>query len=255
MHPIALQIGSFAIRWYGVMAAIGFLLGSWVLFRNKKSAGLNDDTCSGVLITAMIAGIVGARIFYVVQFFDHYRNNLFSIIRVDQGGLVFYGGFILSIISIAVYCKINKIDFIRLLDFFTPAIAIAHACGRIGCFLNGCCYGSPSTSVLAVTYPAGSEAQMRYPGAAVSPIQLIEASENIVAFFVFYWLVRKTKRGVAVSCYFISYGILRFINEYWRGDNPKIFGLFTPAQIIGILLVTCGTISLIYFSKHESKKN
>ena len=170
MQPIALQIGSFAIRWYGVMAAVGFLLGSWVLFKNKKAAGLNDDTCSGVLLTAMIAGIVGARIFYVIQFFDHYRNNLINIIRIDQGGLVFYGGFILAVISIAVYCKIHKIDFIRLLDFFTPAIAIAHACGRVGCFLNCCCYGRPSDSIFAVTYPAGSEAQLRYPGAAVTPI-------------------------------------------------------------------------------------
>ena len=255
MHPIALQIGSFAIRWYGVMAAVGFLLGSWVIFHNKEAAGLDDDKCSGVLVTAMVAGIVGARIFYVVQFFDHYRNNLFSIVRVDQGGLVFYGGFILSIISIAVYCKIYKIDFFRLLDFFTPAIAIAHACGRIGCFLNGCCFGSPSKGVFSVTYPAGSEAQMRYPGCSVAPVQLFEAAENIVLFFVFYQLARKTKRGVAVSCYFIAYGILRFINEYWRGDNPKIFGLFTPAQIIGLILVPAGIASLIYFTRHESKKS
>lgn len=255
MQPIALQIGSFAIRWYGVMAAVGFLLGSWVLFKNKKAAGLNDDTCSGVLLTAMIAGIVGARIFYVIQFFDHYRNNLINIIRIDQGGLVFYGGFILAVISIAVYCKIHKIDFIRLLDFFTPAIAIAHACGRVGCFLNCCCYGRPSDSIFAVTYPAGSEAQLRYPGAAVTPIQLIEAGENIIAFFIFYQLVRRTKRGVATSCYFISYGVLRFINEYWRGDNPKIWGLLTPAQLIGAVLVPAGIAALIWFSKHDAKKD
>ena len=255
MYPIALQLGSFAIRWYGVMAAAGFLLGSMVLFRNKKAAGLDDDKCSNVLLIAMIAGIVGARIFYVVQFFPHYRNNLWNIIRIDQGGLVFYGGFILAIISIGIYCKISKIDFIRLLDFFTPAITIAHACGRIGCFLNGCCFGRPATGFLTVTYPAGSEPNMRYPGCSLTPIQLIEASENIIAFFIFYQLARKTKRGVAMSAYFISYGVLRFVNEYWRGDNPKIFGLFTPAQLIGIILIPSGLLLLFYFLKHEPEKN
>ena len=255
MSPIALQIGSFAIRWYGVMAAVGFLLGSLVLFRNKKAAGLNDDQCSNVLLIAMIAGVVGARIFYVIQFFEHYRNNLINIIRIDQGGLVFYGGFILSIVSIGIYCKICKIDFIRLLDFFTPAIAIAHACGRIGCFLNGCCFGRPTTGIFAVTYPVGSDPYLRYPGCALTPIQLLEASENIIAFFIFYQLARKTKRGVAMSAYFISYGVLRFINEYWRGDNPKIFGLLTPAQFIGTLLIPTGLLLLIYFLKHEPKKD
>ena len=255
MHPIALQIGSFAIRWYGVMAAIGFLLGSMVLFRNKKAAGLDDDKCTNVLLTAMISGIVGARIFYVVQFFPQYKNNIWSIIRIDQGGLVFYGGFILAIISIGLFCKINRIDFFRLLDFFTPAIAIAHACGRIGCFLNGCCFGRPENGWFSVTYPAGSEPQLRYPGCALTPVQLLEAAENVVAFFIFYQLARKTKRGVATSAYLIWYGVLRFINEYWRGDNPKLFGLFTPAQLIGTILIPSGLLLLIYFLKYEPKKS
>ena len=186
MYPTALQIGGFAIRWYGVMAAIGFLLGSWVIFKNRKQIPISEDNASGVLITAMIAGIVGARIFYVVQFFDQYRDNLIDIIRVDQGGLVFYGGFILSIVSIFVYCRIYKIDFIRLLDFFTPAIAIAHACGRIGCFLNGCCFGKPASGIFSVIYPVNSAPQMKYPGCSLAPVQLYEAAENIVLFFIFY---------------------------------------------------------------------
>ena len=253
MDPVALQIGSLAIRWYGVMAAFGFLAGSWVLFRNRKLAGLNEDRCSGVLLVAMISGIVGARIFYVVQFWQFYRDDLWKIFRVDQGGLVFYGGFILSIISIGVYCRIHKIDFIRLLDIFTPAIAIAHCCGRIGCFLNGCCYGKPSNTWFSVNYPAGSDAALRYPGSGVMPVQLIEAGENIIAFFIFYQIAKRTGRGVAVSAYFISYGVLRFINEFWRGDNPKIFGLLTPAQLIGTVLIPLGVIFLIYFLKHDRK--
>ncbi len=253
MDPVAIQIGSLAIRWYGIMAAVGFLLGSWVVFRLKKISGLDEDRCSGVLLTAMVAGIAGARIFYVVQFWHYYRNDFLSVFRVDQGGLVFYGGFILSIISIGIYCRIHKLDFIRLLDVFTPAIAIAHCCGRIGCFLNGCCYGKPATGWFSVNYPAGSDAAIRYPGSGVLPVQLIEAGENIIAFFIFYQIAKRTRRGVAVSSYFISYGVLRFINEFWRGDNPKIFGLLTPAQLIGVILIPTGAAMLFYFLKYDRK--
>ncbi|MBO5765185.1 MAG: prolipoprotein diacylglyceryl transferase [Lentisphaeria bacterium] len=255
MYPIALQFGNFAIRWYGVMAAVGFLLGSWVIYSNRKRLDISEDRCSGVLLTAMISGIVGARIFYVVQFFEHYRGNLFNIIRIDQGGLVFYGGFILAIFSILVYCRIYKIDFVRLLDFFAPAIAIAHACGRIGCFLNGCCFGRPANGFFSVTYPANSAPQLKYPGCSLAPVQLYEAAENIVLFFIFFHLCRKTKRGVAMSSYLIAYGVLRFINECWRGDNPKIWGLLTPAQLIGTILIPAGTIMLIYFIRHERKNS
>lgn len=253
MDPVAIQIGSLAIRWYGVMAAVGFLLGSAVLFRLRKIIGISEDRCSGVLLVAMIAGVVGARIFYVVQFWHYYRNDLAAIFRVDQGGLVFYGGFILSIVSIGVYCRIHKLDFIRLLDLFTPAIAIAHCCGRIGCFLNGCCYGKASNGWFSVNYPAGSDAALRYPGTGVMPVQLIEAGENIIAFFVFYQIAKRTRRGVAVSAYFISYGVLRFINEFWRGDNPRIFGLLTPAQLIGVVLIPTGVAMLLYFLKYDRK--
>ena len=85
------------------------------------------------------------------------------------------------------------------------------------------------------------------------PVQLIEAGENIIAFFIFYQIAKRTGRGVAVSAYFISYGVLRFINEFWRGDNPKIFGLLTPAQLIGTVLIPLGVIFLIYFLKHDRK--
>ena len=253
MDPIAFRIGSLAIHWYGIMAAAGFLSGSFVLFRNRKLANLSEDNCSNLLIVAMIAGVVGARIFYVVQFWQFYRDDLWKIFRVDQGGLVFYGGFIVSIVSIGVYCRIRKLDFIRLLDLFTPAIAIAHCCGRIGCFLNGCCYGKPENGWFSVNYPAGSDAALRYPDSGVMPVQLIEAGENIIAFFVFYQIAKRTRRGVAMSLYFISYGVLRFINEFWRGDNPKIFGLLTPAQLIGAILIPSGVLLLIYFLKYDRK--
>ncbi len=253
MHPIAFQIGSFAVRWYGIMAAVGFLGACGVLAANRKYAGMSADQASNSLLTAMIAGIVGARVFYVVEFFPRYRDNLGEIFRIDHGGLVFYGGFLLAMAALYLFCRRSKLDFIRVLDVYAPAIALGHACGRIGCFLNGCCYGKPTELCWAVHFPPGSEAALRYGGAGVHPVQLYESGENLLAFWLYWILVRKCPRGVAASTYLLVYGVLRFLNEYARGDNARIWNLFTPAQLIGLVLIPAGALLLIGFLRHARK--
>lgn len=255
MIPILFHIGSFPVRSYGVMAAIGFLLGCWMVNWNRRIAGMTADQASTSLLTAMIAGIVGARLFYVIQFFDQYRDHLWRIVRIDQGGLVFYGGFLCAIGALILFCRRNKLDLVRVFDIYAPGVALAHACGRIGCFLNGCCYGGPTGMPWGVAFPEGSEAALRYPGAALHPVQLYEAGEQLILFGVYCYLVRHTRRGVTMSCYLIIYGVLRFLNELARGDNPRIFGLFTPAQLIGLGIVPVGILLLIYFiMRHEPEK-
>ena len=253
MYPIALQIGDFQLRWYGVMAAAGFLVGAWVMNRLCKHTDLTSDDASGILFCAIISGVIGARIFYVVQFFDYYRNDLWRIIRIDQGGLVFYGG-LLAIPSLWVYSRIKKIDFIRVLDLCAPALVIAHAFGRIGCFLNGCCFGKITDSCLGVHYPVGSEAWKLYGDVAVHPVQIYEALENVIFFFILAAIVKKGKRGYAMSTYLLIYGLLRFVNEFFRGDNYHYFDLLTIAQIIGLILIPTGSI-LLWFFAYAGKKD
>ena len=252
MFPVAFRFGAMTIYWYGVMAAVGFLLAMYVQRFTREHAKMSEDDTCNVIFIAMFAGLVGARIFYVVQFFDQFRNNLWNIVRVDQGGLVFYGGFILAIISLLVYAKIRKIDPVLMFDAITPSMALGHACGRIGCFLHGCCFGKPA-AFFGVHYPAGSEAALKYGNAALHPVQLYEAGANLIAFCFFLKLARNCKRGVAMSSYFIYYGTTRFLIELLRGDNPHIWGLFTPAQLIGLLLIPTGVILLLYFKKNAAK--
>lgn len=245
MYPIAFEIGNLTIRWYGVMAAIGFLAGTWLMERNRKFAGMSKDQCSTLLIIALICGILGARIFYVIQFFDQYRDNLFRIIRIDQGGLVFYGGFLLALAAIIIYSVKQKLNPLRVLDIMTPTLALAHGFGRIGCYLNGCCYGRATDSFLGVTPPAGSYLAMQTGGQAIYPVQLIEAGENFLLCILYCWLLRKIKRpGIVVSLLFVIYGTLRFFNEMLRGDNV-LFWKFTPAQWIGLILIPAG-LGLIF---------
>jgi len=254
MHPILISFGNFSIRSYGAMAAIGFVLGCLLVNWNRKYAKMSSDQASTSLFVAMIAGIIGARIFYVVEFFDHYRNNLWGVFRIDQGGLVFYGGFLLALAALWGYSRLNKLDIVRVLDVYAPAMALAHACGRIGCFLNGCCWGTPTDFLLGVEYPAGSPPALCYPGAHLHPVQLYESAEEFLLAGLYFYLVRHKKRGVTMSSFLILYGIIRFFNEMVRGDNPKISDtMFTEAQWLGLLLVPAGVLLLIHFLRHESK--
>jgi len=164
VYPILLQFGGFTLRSYGFMAMLGFLT-AWVLMRfNRRHAGLSDDQTSSLLLIAMAAGIGGARIFYVALNWEYYSRHWTRIIRIDQGGLVFYGGFLLAMASVIAYCKFRKLDVVRVLDVFAPGMAAAHAWGRVGCFLNGCCFGAPTTVPWAITFPAVNTMTHSGPG-------------------------------------------------------------------------------------------
>lgn len=252
MHPIFLEFGPLTIRYYGLMAAVGFLLAYILLSINRKFASLNADDSSNLIFVTLITGILGSRIFYVIQFFDQFRGHLIDIVRIDKGGLVFYGGFFLALIATIIFCKIKKLDTIRIFDVLTPSLAIGHAAGRVGCFLNGCCFGSPTDSCLGVIYPKFSEAFYRYAGAPVHPVQLYEAFFNIIICIVAMILLRKTKRGLTSGFYFVAYGIMRFLNEFSRGDHILNNSSFTIAQLIGFCILPAG---IIYFTIFLLKKN
>ncbi len=253
MHPIALQIGSFAIHWYGVMAAAGFLAATVVVCWNRRAAHMTRDQSTTVVMIAMIAGVIGARIFYVIQFFRYFRNDLTGVLRIDRGGLVFYGGFFLALIAVWTYCRLRHLDPLRVFDVMTPALAVGHAAGRIGCFLNGCCYGKPTMMAWGVMYPAGSEPYRRYPDMALHPVQLYEAVLNVLLSVIMLWLVRRGGRGAASAGYLTLYGLMRFGNEFFRGDHQQFWNGFTPAQVIGIGMVPVGVVLLVYCVVHEKQ--
>ena len=259
MHPIFFTLGPLTIRWYGVMAAIGFLLATLLISMNRKRANMSDNQVSSLVFIAIICGVVGSRITYVLQNWSaQFSGNLLETFRIDHGGLVFYGGFFLAVGSIMIYCRKSKLDMVRVLDVFTPAMAMGHAMGRIGCFMNGCCYGNVTHSWFGVHYPEGTAPWLKYSGSPLHPVQLYETCGNIVLAAVMFMLLRRTRRGIPIASYLTFYGILRFSDEFFRGDhnyNQLWLGTFTPAQTVGLLLIPAGICSLIYFARKNDKEN
>lgn len=252
MHQICFEIGSFSIRWYGVMAALGFMSAMFIFNYLRAYSGLNADQTANLSMLAIFGGLFGARLFYVIQFWPQFRNNLWEIIRVDHGGLVFYGGFIVATLIFIWYCRKHKLNMLGVLDIAAPALALGHVFGRIGCLLNACCFGKPTSCWLGVHYPRGVLPPRFDYDVARHPVQLYESCANFILFIVLFSLVGKLKRGRVAALYFCLYGIIRFIDEFFRGDHTDaILKVFTRAQLIGLILIPIGIFLYIKSANNE----
>ena len=180
MFPDLIDIGFLHIRTYGACMAVGFLL-CWTLI--ERLSGRKD--LSNCILSMMIAGVVGARAAYVIEHWSsEFAARPQDIIRVDQGGLMFYGGLILAIIVFFAWCFVKKERPLALADLFATVIPLGHACGRIGCFFYGCCYGKDSDAWCAVVFPKFSPSWYEHGQRMVSvlPTQLFEAAALLVLF-------------------------------------------------------------------------
>lgn len=254
MYQVAFEVFGMPIHWYGIMTALGFMCAIFTIQKLRKHAEMESNQISDITVLAMIAGVVGARIFYVVQFWDKFKYNLSEIIRIDHGGLVFYGGFICASLLVILYCKKQKLSLIRVIDIFAPGLALGHAFGRIGCFLNGCCYGKVCNLPWGVVYPDGSAPAHKFPEQAIHPVQLYEATGNFAIFaLLFFWAIKKFKPGQIAAIYLILYGNLRFFLEFLRGDHSDFFLGFTPSQTIALCLIHIGLILFAVFKRKNKK--
>ncbi len=144
------------VKSYGLMMVIGFLTAVYVLRRLARRISENPEFITNAALYSLIAGVIGARIFYVIHYFDQFKGNLRAILAIWNGGLEFLGGVVLAIIILLIYLYRQKLFIARYFDMLVIGVMIGLAFGRIGCFMNSCCYGAPTDSVCAITFPYGS---------------------------------------------------------------------------------------------------
>lgn len=230
IDPIAFSILGRPIYWYGIMVALGFLGAVWHWNHLARRQGLPEGLGSDLGLIVIVGGILGARVAYILSNLDHYLAHPLEMLRIDQGGLIFYGGFILATLAVIVFARVRGLPLLRVGDFTVSALPLGHAMGRIGCFLNGCCYGAP-TDVPWATYVADA---MRHP------VQLYEASFNFILYAVLHLLLRTARTGQVVAVYLMSYGTWRFLIEFLRGDDRLRTGGLDAAQLISLGLILIG---------------
>lgn len=158
VHPDVLRIGDFTIHSYGVMVALAFLVGMAHCIFLARRAGVDPEVMSDLCLWVMISGIMGARAAHVVAEFGKYAANPVEILYIHRGGLIFYGGVAGAIAGTAVFAAVRRKSFLVLGDVMVVSLPIGHALGRIGCFLNGCCFGTHTDSFAGVRFPVVSPA-------------------------------------------------------------------------------------------------
>jgi phosphatidylglycerol:prolipoprotein diacylglycerol transferase len=245
MHPILFKLWKLEIRTYGVMIAIGIILGTIIAMKEGRRKGIRDSDINDFLFYGIIFGIIGARIYYVL-FSDPntYLKNPFDIIAVWKGGLAIHGGVIGGFITAVIFCKKRNISFLKFADTLTPSLILGQGIGRIGCLSAGCCYGVPTSLPWGIKF-TNIEA-MAPLNIYLHPTQIYEFLLDMIVFIII-WRFRKRINldGGLFLLYLLSYGIVRFFVEIFRGDKLMIFGLISAAQTMSIIFIISSIIGYL----------
>lgn len=257
MLPRLAQFGNFFLPTYGVLAALGLIVGLMVTVRLGRRSGIDPDQMWNLGIIAVLGGVIGSKLLLFVMDWNTYVRN-FSWSNLQAGG-VFSGGLLLSILCCYLYARKVRMPKLKTADSFAPGIAIGHAIGRLGCFAAGCCYGKPTNLPWGVTFTnplsyqlAGTPLNIR-----IHPTQIYEALAEGLIFLVLVTLFkRKSFDGQIAALYMFLYGIARYFLEFLRADPERglmFGGVMTVTQFIAILLVIGGGIMWIACSNYHSR--
>jgi len=272
--PIPFLQKSIPIYSYGFMLMVAFIVSIFVARWRAKREGIEPNIITDLAIYLIFAGIIGARVFFVVQFFEDYRDNLLDIFKIYEGGLVYYGGLFAAIITLYIFVKQKHLSVLKVIDIIVPSGVLGLAFGRIGCFLNGCCFGkvAPHTP-WAVCFPKtinkagiinGSPAFLhQYKDGVIQisaahtlpvhPAQLYAFLANLALFFILSFFFRYRKRhGEILLLFGMMYPVIRYCMEMLRGDNPTYFNHFTIAQIISIIIFVISTTLFIIIRRKKT---
>ena len=233
MTRVAFDILGFPVYWYGLMFAIGFVAGTshwgWLGRRTGKPADLGSD----LTMVIMVGTLVGARTAYILSNPGYFMENPGKILAFREGGMVFYGGLVLSLALLLGYAHKRKLRLLDLMDFTATAVPLGHAFGRVGCFLNGCCQGRQAAWGF-----------VDLEGVPRIPVQLFEAGGNLLIYAALTALyLRRPAAGRVMAMYFLLYPAQRFLLEFLRGDERlQVFAGLNAAQTTSLVLMASAVV-------------
>ena len=251
MFPTILKIGGLHIYSYGLMLFLSFLLGIGIVERRARRFGVDPKKITDLALWILLSVVIGSRLFYVAFHWSEFQNDLVGIVAFWRGGLaglMFYGGFLGGIIAGAIFIVVNKLPFRRLMDAITPAIMLGEGFTRIGCFLNGCCFGTPTSSVFRMAFPPNSPAGAIYPHTPIHPTQLYSSAAGFLLFVLALWMERKNlKPGVLSAILLIVYSLFRFGIDFVRyyENASNLWG----NQVVALVLTALGIAMLFIFQR------
>ncbi|MDO5725383.1 MAG: prolipoprotein diacylglyceryl transferase [Tissierellia bacterium] len=242
MNPVAFKIFGIEIMWYGILIAIGAMIAVFLGGKQAKNIeNFSEDDFYTFAIYAIIVGILGARLYYVIFHNpEFYLSNPKEILNIRGGGLAIHGGIIGGIIVCYIYSRVKKVKFFDIFDIVSPGLVLAQGIGRWGNFINQEAHGGPTDLPWGIIVD----------GVKVHPTFLYESIGDIIIFLIIYFYVRKHKKfsGQMAATYLILYSLIRFFVEGLRTDSLML-GSFRVAQIVSVIGIITGCLIMIYGNK------
>ena len=253
MCPRLVTIGSFSLPTYGVLVAIGFLVGLFVAGRLAQRSGFEPDKITNLGVYVFLAAIVGAKAFMILHNLDDYAERPGEILSFStlQAGGVFYGGLLAALGTAVWFSRKHGLPALATADTFAPALAIGHSIGRLGCFAAGCCWGKPSSLPWAVEFtdPVARE----YVGVPLNihlhPTQLYESFGTLaIGLFLLWYFGKPHAAGTVIAWYLVLYSAFRLGVEFLRAEAERTFpmgGALSSTQWIAAGLIVAGIMLLV----------
>ncbi len=251
MHPEITSFGPFHLKFYGLALTLSFLAGTYISLRRARKSGISEDFVVWLGLVVLVLAVVGSRALYVLTHLDDYGDGFLGFFRIWEGGLTMYGGLIAATVGGIAFIKSKGHRVWLVADIVAPAIALGEAITRFGCFMNGCCFGTPTRLPWAVRFPTDSFAEAVYPGASVHPSQLYTVAGAVAVFLVIVALdKRKRYEGQLFWTCILLLSAVRFFVDFTRcyvdGDDiGKLAGLsFNNNQLIALGVILASLIAL-----------
>jgi len=260
MHPILFNIGSFPVRSYGALILLAFLAALWLIRRRAAKFNINASKVTDLCFYALIVGILGCRVLFILQELPYYSKHMNEVFSLKFEGLTSFGYFVVGLPYIIWYGHRLGMRTGNLLDLLAPGFLLGAAIGRIGCFLNGCCYGRTcDVHVLGATHFLDAPG-LHYPA------QLYDTAMNLVAMgLVLLYERRAFRPGQGFGLAMMLHGLARFLYEIWRAgsDEDVRLGLasstywghlpITEAQAVAVLVIAMGAVVWFVARRKQEK--
>jgi phosphatidylglycerol:prolipoprotein diacylglycerol transferase len=260
VFPEIVEWGPIHVRAYGLMLAVAFLVGTWLALREARRLALDGDRLVNVILVALVAGVLGARAMYVLEHVEQFRREWGSVIALWVGGhprsVGVVGG---AGVGLAV-ARHLRLPMWTVADAVTPSLALGMMFGRIGCFLNGCCYGHPTHLPWGVVFPPDSFAALEFGSAAVHPSQLYFSAAGL-ALFLLLWPLRTRIRtpGVLFWLFIGLFGVTRIPLDMTRAYEAEARLLsaggvtITESMVISVTLALFAMLMILRLARRARR--
>jgi phosphatidylglycerol:prolipoprotein diacylglycerol transferase len=268
MHPVLFKIGWFELHPFGLLLVLSFILGIILSLKRAKKTGVDQNIILDFAVVVCISGIIGARLMYTIFHLDEFKGHYLDIINPIQSsgavgiyGMTVLGGIILASVSGVIYLQFKNVSKLSVFNVIAPSVALGFAITIIGCFLQGCCFGTPCLHSWGVTFPENSPGGFIFPNQALHPTQLYASFGGLINFLLLLYLERYTVvKNKTFFLFLIFYGVSRFIEDIFRYYEESMMLFHNDVvsvsvnQGISAVLILTGIYGIFYISLRKYKQ-